>query len=544
MAKEELFNDSHSRKSDSIKSIMSMDIGEVWIIDSGASCHMTYRREWLTDYRPITEEVVSLSDDMQCAVSGKGTVNIKKLINGQWSKARIENVLHVPQIKKNLFSVGASAKKGFCTIFNEQTVIFKKDKSVQAVGYKQSNDIYRLLFKVITRATHFCEEANISATNLQTWHERLGHINVKTLKQAVENTAVQGIKLSSEEQFFCEPCQFGKGHRLKFNKNKSQENHWTPGELIHSDICGPFSETSIGGSKYYLLFLDEATNYRYVYFIKHKSDVLEKFKEFDNMIKNRFGHSIKILRVDNGREYTNHQMKYYLRSRGITMQNSAPYTPEQNGKAERENRTIIESARSMLQARNLPVKLWAEAVNTAVYILNRVAIKDKKKITPFEAWHKKKPELSHMRIFDSNVYAHINKQFRHKMDKKTKKLILVGYQADSTNYRLWDPQTNKISISRDVVINENISVVQNTNTLETYLTNLETDAEEIEETDNTNIHSGHESDEEKNDLEHTTPHATPARNLRDRKTLHPPRRYESNFAQYIIPETFQETVKG
>lgn len=140
---------------------MSLDIGEVWITDSGASCHMTYRREWLTNYRSITEEVVSLGDDMQCTVSGKGTVILKKLLNGQWSEARIENVLHVPQIKKNLFSVGASAKKGFYTIFNEQTVVLKKDKRVQAVGYKQSNDIYRLLFKVTTKANNSREEANL-----------------------------------------------------------------------------------------------------------------------------------------------------------------------------------------------------------------------------------------------------------------------------------------------------------------------------------------------------------------------------------------------
>lgn len=362
----------------------------------------------------------------------------------------------------------------------------------------------------------------------------------------MENTAVHGVKLTSEEQFFCEPCQFGKAHRLEFNKSKIQENHWKPGEFIHTDVCGPFSETSIGGSRYYLLFLDEATDYRSIYFIKHKSDVLEKLKEFNNIIKNKFGHSIKILRADNGTEYTNYQIKNYLKLRGIIMQNTAPYTPEQNGKAERENRTIVESARTMLQARNLPVKLWAEAVNTAVYTLNQVVIKDKKKITPFEVWHKKKPELSHMRIFGSNAYAHINKQFRHKMDKKTKKLVLVGYQADSTNYRLWDPQTNKITISRDVIINENKSTVQNKNNPERYLINNGTDTEEIkEETDNTNTHSNDESEEEsRHDFEQTSLHPTPARNLRDRKSLHPPRRYESNFAQQDIPETFQEVIKG
>lgn len=116
----------------------------------------------------------------------------------------------------------------------------------------------------------------------------------------------------------------------------------------------------------------------------------------------------------------------------------------------------MESARTMLQARDLPVKLWAEAINTAVYILNRTAIKKKKSVTPFEAWNKKKPELSHVKVFGTKAYAYIDKQFRNKMDKKANKLILVGYQSESTNYRLWDPETNKITISRNVVFDENI----------------------------------------------------------------------------------------
>lgn len=140
-------------------------------------------------------------------------------------------------------------------------------------------------------------------------------------------------------------------------------------------MCGPFSEMSLGGARYYLLFIDEATDYRTVYFIKHKSDVYEKLKEFDSLVSNKYGHSIKILRVDNGREYVNSGLKSYMKGRGIRLESTAPYTPQQNGKAERENRTIVESARTMLQAKNMSVKLWAEAVNTAVYILNHTAIK-------------------------------------------------------------------------------------------------------------------------------------------------------------------------
>lgn len=196
------------------------------------------------------------------------------------------------------------------------------------------------------------------------------------------------------------------------------------------------------------------SNFRHVYFLKYKSDVLECFKEYKRMIENKFGRPMKVLRSDNDREYYNSDMKQYLASRGIRMENTAPYTPEQNGRSERDNRTIVESARTMIHAKNLPLSLWAEAVNTAIYVLNRTTSSRNSNATPYEIWVGKKPSLSHLRMFESEAYLHINKQFRQKFDPKAKKVLLVGYQGDSANYRLYDPKTRSVSVSRDVVFNE------------------------------------------------------------------------------------------
>jgi len=136
------------------------------------------------------------------------------------------------------------------------------------------------------------------------------------------------------------------------------------------------------------------------------------------------------------------------------METTAPYTPEQNGRSERDNRTIVESARSMLHAKQLPTRLWAEAMNTAVYILNRTPTLCTKGGTPYEIWMRKKPSLAHLRIFGSEVFVHVPKEQRSKWDKKSKKMIFVGYQQDSSNYRLYDPQTAKIIVSRDVKFND------------------------------------------------------------------------------------------
>jgi len=144
----------------------------------------------------------------------------------------------------------------------------------------------------------------------------------------------------------------------------------------------------------------------------------------------------------------------YLRAKGIILETTASFTLEQNGRAERDNRSLIESARAMLHAKNLPIKLWTEAVNTACYILNRTPIVSNQGVTPYEVWMNRKPRLDHIRMFASEAYAHILKQLRKKWDKKSQRLILVGYQADSCNYRLFNPQIGKITISRDVAIHE------------------------------------------------------------------------------------------
>lgn len=537
-----------------VRKLLDSDISDTWITDSGASRHMTYRRDWLTDFKSVHGEVVSLGDGKQCAVSGRGTVNIEKHVDGRWQKGRIDDVLYVPHIKRNLFSVGACTGKSFRVSFNEQSVELTKEGRIHAVGYKQSNDIYRLLFKVVESEEVMAKKVNITTSSMQTWHERLDHMDTKRLRQAVNGELIHDVEIKGNTDFFCESCQYGKAHRLKFNKSKEQAKAWKAGEFIHTDLCGPFSEMSIGGARFYLLLIDEATDYRTVYFLKHKSDVFEHLKEFGNKIRNLFGHSMKVLRADNGREYVNESVMRYLKSHGIQMENTAPHTPEQNGKAERENRTVVESARTMLHAKEMPLKLWAEAVNTAVYILNRASAKSGKEKTPYESWYHKRPDLSHIRIFGSEAYAHINKQFRRKLDKKANKLILVGYQADSSNYRLWDSKTGKIIISRDVTFNECSG--QNQDESSNSTTQIwpikreenEVDKDGIEAQEDVTVNNSSENSdtdqEQAERAENERLQVNPKRQLRDRASLHPPKRYELNYVQFDIPDSFQEAVTG
>lgn len=234
-------------------------------------------------------------------------------------------------------------------------------------------------------------EANfVKTADLRTWHQRLGHVNVKTLRNFIQIGQIRGAKLRDVDNFSCEHCHIEKSHRRSFEKSDNKRV-CEPGEMIHSDVCGPMQTESLGGARYFLLFKDEATGFRYVYFIKNKSDVFDCFKVFESMLRNQIGHAIKILRVDRGREYLNSNMNSYLASRGIMLETTAPYTPQQNKKAERDNRTIVESARTMLGASGLPNFLWAEAVHTAVYTLNGVQVNAATSVSPYEAWTSRRP---------------------------------------------------------------------------------------------------------------------------------------------------------
>ena len=163
---------------------------------------------------------------------------------------------------------------------------------------------------------------------------------------------------------------------------------------------------------------------------------------------------MKVLRSDNDREYCNNPTKRLLESKGIKLETTAPYTPQKNGKAEHANRTIVESARTMMLRANAPTFLSAEGVSTAVYLLNKTASSTTCDSTPFEIWTGQMPDYSHLKVFGSSAFVHIPKQFRTKLDEKSVKVVFVGYQGDSTNYRFYNPATRKMTESREAVFLE------------------------------------------------------------------------------------------
>ncbi|KAI3788698.1 hypothetical protein L2E82_01471 [Cichorium intybus] len=195
----------------------------------------------------------------------------------------------------------------------------------------------------------------------------------------------------------------------------------------------------------------------WVYFLSNKSEALECFKKFKALTEKQSNEKLKVLRTDRGGEFCSIEFDDFCDEHGIKRELTAPHTPEQNGVAERKNRTIGDMGRSMLHEKNLSYGFWAEAVTTAVYLINLSPTKAVWNKTPFEAWHDFKPTISHLRIFGSLCYASVTSQ-RHKLEAKTKKCMFVGYCSNSKAYRLYDPEKKKIIVSRHVQFDEHMKI--------------------------------------------------------------------------------------
>ena len=219
-------------------------------------------------------------------------------------------------------------------------------------------------------------------------------------------------------------------------------------------MCGKISEKSVSGAEYFLSFIDDKTRYVWVYFIHTKDQVFQKFREWKAMVEKSTGKALKAIRTDNGGEFTSREFEAYLKTEGVRHELTIPKNPEQNGVAERMNRTLIETARSMLINSKLPLRFWAEAVSTAAYLRNRSPTKSVCGMTPHEAWTGHKPNVDKLRVFGCQVFVHIPKDERKKLDSKSRKCVLLGYGADTKGYRIYDPLKGKAFHSRDVIFNE------------------------------------------------------------------------------------------
>ena len=417
---------------------------------------MTWNKELLTDYQGFeTPEKVGLGDGHTVDAFGTGNMHLKMLFEENLPKKSIMyKVLYVPQLTCNLFSVRAASSKGNFLKFGHSRC-WIQDSNGKLTG--TGTMVYKLY--QLDCQTLWSEQATVATSQAaditDIWHYRLGHANEQCIKSMAYKKLVTGIRLPKCAKLsFCEGCIAGKMKRQPF-KSVGEIRSKRKLQLVHSDVCGPMPTESIGGNAYFVTFTDDFSRCCAVYFLKNKSEVSSKFKEFELRVHNDCGLQIGTLRSDNGGEYLSNEFKAYLKSKGIHHELTVPHCPEQNGVAKRMNRTLMEMARSMMAHAGLPDKYWAEAVDAAAYIRNRTSTSSIKGFkTPYEVWSGEKPNIGHLKVFGCMAYSHVPDSQRQKLDKKAVKLRFVGYCIQSKGYRLLDEKTSRVFIRRDVIFNE------------------------------------------------------------------------------------------
>ena len=453
----------------------SNTVNDDWILDTGATRHITPHKQLLTDLRPAPHTVI--------VTFGNGSIGEATLIGDAYlqpnpgSLIKLTDVLYIPGAADNLLSVSQATKRGFSFSFNDTDCQISKDNQMIATGHADTtSSIYHLASRCLEpgSAAHAMTTAYAARVDTpQLWHRRLGHLGYDNLAKLTNmstgiNLTSADIKTTSADS--CDACILGKQHRLPFNASTTITSK--PLELLHTDLCGPMPVPSHGGNLYFITLLDDHTGYSLISPLRRKSDAAAFLKTAITMLERQTGYTVKRIRSDNGGEFINTELDTFYQSKGIKSETSVPYTPQQNGKAERLNRTLLDKARPMLADANLPKFLWAEAIVTANYLRNRSPISSQD-TTSYELFHGTKPDLSHLRTFGARAYAHVPTVLRTKLDAVSEPGRFIGYPANTKGYKILLDNGTTV-ISRDVTFDETSSMLPKTNLPKTNLpkTNL------------------------------------------------------------------------
>ncbi|GJW02681.1 retrovirus-related pol polyprotein from transposon TNT 1-94 [Tanacetum coccineum] len=383
-----------------------------WIMDSGGSFHMTPRRDFLFDFKEFNGGTVLLGDNRACAIMGIGKVRVQ-MKDG--SSFVLENVRYIPELKRNLISLGTLDREGYTVKLQNGRVKVIKGSLMVLSGTMKGNCVYSLDgWAESGEASVGIQEKESLA---QVWHKRLGHISEAGLHE-LEKREVLGNKGLGKLEF-CKNCVLGKSTRVCFSRGQHMTLEYN---YVHADLwwtLGPSRVESMSGCRYFLSIVDDYSRRVWVHFLRHKNETFSKFKEWKQLVENQTG------------------------------------TPQQNGLAERMNMTLLNKVSSLLIQSGLPDSFWAEATVTAAYLINRSPSTALEKKTPMDLWSGHPANYEMLRIFSCVAYSHVSQG---KLKPRVIKCIFLGYPEGVKGYRLWglDDVKPKIIISRDVVFNESL----------------------------------------------------------------------------------------
>jgi transposase InsO family protein len=398
---------------------------------------------------PSSAGYVTYGNSSRSKVLGLGKVVISQNVT-------VENVMLVETLSYNLLPVAQLANMGFVTFFDVGIVVLLWSKSLKVafVGHVE-NDLYVIDFseKVTKAAT--CLMAKVDMGWF--WHRRLGHVNMRTLQSLHRGNHILGLTdLTFAKDRVCRACIDGKMHELPHPSKRIISSKRVL-ELLHMDLFGPPTHASLGGKKYCLVIVDDYSRYTRVYFFKHKYETQQTIKDFTNEVQHQYGKDILMIRSDNGTEFKNYTLNDFLSDEGIRHQYSSPYTPQQNGVAERKNQTLMDMERTMLAEFKYLYNFWAQAINTACHATNWLYLRKGLNKTPYEILTNNKSNIKYFWIFGCKCFYLKKGVHLSKFDSKALEGIFVGYAAESHAFRIFEKESARVVEVSNVIFDENDS---------------------------------------------------------------------------------------
>ncbi|KAG8489524.1 hypothetical protein CXB51_017540 [Gossypium anomalum] len=400
-------------------SVNNSKVSEEWILDSGCIFHMSPNRDWFTTYETMSEGVVLMGNNASCKIVGVGTIKVK-MFDGV--VRTLSDVRHVPELKRNLISLSTFNSKGYRYTTESEVLKISKGSLIVMKWQRKTAKLYVLQGSTVIGDAAVASSSLSDDNITKLWHMRLGHMSENGMTELSKRGLLDGQGICKLK--FCEHCIFGKQKRVRFTRGI----HNTKGTLehIHSDLWGPSKVPSRGGANYMLTFIDDFSRKVWAFFLKKKSDVFSAFKSWKTMIEKQTRKQIKYLRTDNGLEFCSDEFNRLCKSEGIVRHLTVRHTPQQNGVAERMNKTIMEKVRCMLSNVNLPKSFWAEVASIACFLINRSPSVTIEKKTPQEVWSGNPTNYSNLKIFGCPAYAHVDNG---KLEPRSIKCVFLGYKA-------------------------------------------------------------------------------------------------------------------
>ncbi|GJW51836.1 putative ribonuclease H-like domain-containing protein [Tanacetum coccineum] len=402
------------------------------------------------NYEEVDREFVAFGGN-----SKGGKITRKSKI--RTSKLDFKDVYFVKELKFNLFNVSQMCDKKNSVLFtNTECVVLSPDFKLTDENHvllkvPRKDNMYNVDLKnVVPQGGLTCIFAKATPDEYNLWHRRLRHVNFKTMNKLVRGNLVRGLPLIFFEiNQTCVACQKGKQHRAAC-KTKTVSSISQQLQMLNMDLFGPTFVKSLMKKIYCVVVTDDFSMFIWVFFLASKDETSEILKTFITGIKNLIDLRVKVIRCDNGTEFKNRVMNQFCEMKGIKREFSVARTPQQNGVAEKKNRTVIEAARTMLADSKLPTTFWTKAVNTACYVQNRVLVIKPHNKTPYELFLGRKVALNFMRPFGCpvtilNTIDHLGK-FNGKADEG----FFVGYSTNSKAFRVFN--------SRNITVEENLHV--------------------------------------------------------------------------------------